>query len=433
MIHAEVGRPIRILHVITRMVRGGAQENTLATTVALHGGGWVSQLVTGPALGPEGSLEPECLAAGVRLRRVPELVRELSPGHDLRALARLTALLRGERPHIVHTHTSKAGLLGRLAARWAGVPVVLHTPHGHVFHSYGGRLKTALFVGLERVGAPLADRLVALTDSERREHLERGVGRASQWVTIHSGVELAPFEAARAQRAVVRQALGLPSDAVALGTVARLVPVKGHAYLIEALARLRRLEIPLHLLLVGDGPLRDELVHYARSLGLFVRVSPGAEAAAAAPASGTGTPASAAAPTVHFLGLRQDVPRLLSAMDLFVLPSLNEGMGRVLVEAMAAGLPCVASRVSGIPDVVVDGATGLLVPPGDSVALADTLQTLLADPVRTRAMGRYGLSRARVFSQERMIERIESLYRTLLAEKGIDPPLAQRSEPAAVA
>src|SRR5262245_2937879 len=125
---------LHILHVITRMVKGGAQENTLATVVGVHGPGWESSLATGPAFGPEGSLEPECLAAGMRLLRVPELVREVSPRQDGKALRQLVRLMRAERPHLVHTHTSKAGILGRIAARRAGVPVVVHTPHGHVFH-----------------------------------------------------------------------------------------------------------------------------------------------------------------------------------------------------------------------------------------------------------------------------------------------------------
>jgi glycosyltransferase involved in cell wall biosynthesis len=217
---------LRVMHVITRMVRGGAQENTLATAAGIHGRGWESSLVIGPAFGPEGSLEPECLAAGMRLLRVSELVREVSPLQDGKALRQLVRLMRRERPHLVHTHTSKAGILGRLAARRAGVPVVVHTPHGHVFHSYEGRLKTQLFVRFERACAPLADRLIALTETERREHLERRVGRPAQWSTVHSGVDFAPFQDCRGMRAAVRAELGMPADAVVLGTVGRLVPIK---------------------------------------------------------------------------------------------------------------------------------------------------------------------------------------------------------------
>jgi glycosyltransferase involved in cell wall biosynthesis len=405
-----------VLHVITRMVKGGAQENTLATVAGINGHGWASSLATGPAKGPEGSLELECLAAGMRLLRVRELIREVSPWQDGRALVKLIHLMRNERPHLVHTHTSKAGILGRIAARRAGVPVVVHTPHGHVFHSYEGRLKTQFFVRLERAGTLLADRLIALTETELREHLELGIGHASQWTTVHSGVDFAPFQNCRGTRAAVRAELGLPEDAIVLGTVGRLVPVKGQSVLIDAFARLAMRYARLHLLLVGDGPLRDELAARARSLSLGVR-----EHDRAAMQAG---PSTAAA--VHMLGLRQDVPRLLAAMDLFVLPSLNEGMGRVLVEAMAMELPCVASRVSGIPDVAEDRITGLLVPPRDFEALAGAIGRLLERPGLAREMGRRGRQKVvPEFSRERMIEKLEALYCELLAAKGIAVPSAR--------
>jgi glycosyltransferase involved in cell wall biosynthesis len=400
---------VRILHVITRMVKGGAQENTMATVVGINGHGWESCLATGPAFGPEGSLEPECLAAGMRMLRVSELVREVLPWPDAKALRLLVRLMRKERPHLVHTHTSKAGILGRIAARRAGVPVVVHTPHGHVFHSYGGRLKTQLFVRLERACAPLADRLIALTEAERREHLELGVGRPGQWATVHSGVDFAPFQACHGLRDAVREELGLPPDAVVLGTVGRLVPVKGQSFLIDAFARLVPQYPRLQLLLIGDGPLREELASRARSLNLSIHQD-----------NGTLPLPVPRAATVHLLGLRQDVPRLLSAMDLFVLPSLNEGMGRVLVEAMAMELPCIASRVSGIPDVVDDGRTGLLVPPRDPEALASATRRLLERPDLAREMGRRGRERVvPEFGVGRMIEKLENLYRELLAAKGI--------------
>jgi glycosyltransferase involved in cell wall biosynthesis len=401
---------IRILHVITRMVKGGAQENTLATVTGIHGDRWRSSLATGPALGPEGSLEPECLSAGVRLLSVPGLVRELSPRQDAAALQQLITLFRKERPHIVHTHTSKAGILGRMAARHTKAPIVVHTPHGHVFHSYEGRLKTRLFVHLERFGARAADRLVALTETERNEHVEIGIGRREQWTTIHSGVDFAPFEACRGTRHAVRRELHLPDDAVVMGTVGRLVPVKGQSYLVDALDRLSAQHHALHLLLVGDGPLRAELIAQSRSLGLNVVIHPNRRPDPHAPG----------AATVHFMGLRHDVARLMAAMDLFVLPSLNEGMGRVLVEAMAMELPCIASRVSGIPDVVEAGVTGILVPPQDPQALADAMLALLAHPDWMREMGRRGRQKAVPgFSRERMVAQVESLYKELLAEKGI--------------
>jgi len=410
--------PIRVLHIITRMVKGGAQENTLANVLGFSAPGWECSLATGPALGPEGSLEPECLAAGVRMLRIPELVRELSPFQDLRAVQRLIRLCQKERPHIVHTHTSKAGILGRIAARRAGVPIVVHTPHGHVFHSYGSQIKTKVFIGAERHCAPMADRLVALTPNERQEHLELGVGRVADWSIVHSGINFEPFEAGRAERRAARKELGLTDETPVIGTVGRLVPIKGQRYLIDAFARLASQGSRAHLLLVGDGELRDELLddcygrglrvvkHYSRELPPKLEVHESWE------------------PTVHFVGLRRDVPRLMSAMDLFTLPSLNEGMGRVLVEAMAMELPCVASRVSGIPDVVLDGETGCLVAPRDPEALANALSMLLADPRRAQAMGRRGRERVvPEFGAGRMLEKLEGIYRELLRAKGIAVPV----------
>jgi glycosyltransferase involved in cell wall biosynthesis len=408
---------IRVLHVITRMVRGGAQQNTLATAVGINGRGWDSSLVTGPALGPEGSLAPECLVSGLRVLRVPALVREASPPRDLDALQQLTRLIRQERPHVVHTHTSKAGMLGRIAARLAGAPVVVHTPHGHVFHSYEGRLQTQLFVRLERACARTADRLIALTETERLEHLDLGIGRPKQWVTVHSGVDFEPLEAGRSSRDSVRAELGLPPDAVVVGSVGRLVPIKGHAYLIEAIARLSAKHPALQVLLIGDGPLRADLIARARSLG--IGVSNGG--AAIAPCRPEGA-------AMHVLGLRRDVGRLLAAMDLFVLPSLNEGMGRVLVEAMAMELPCIASRVSGVPDVVEDGLTGVLVPPRDPQALAREISTLIEHRERAREMGRQGrLKVVPEFSVERMITKLEAVYRELLEAKGISVPAPRQA------
>jgi glycosyltransferase involved in cell wall biosynthesis len=405
--------PIRILHVITRMVKGGAQENTLSNVLGLSGPGWESSLATGPAVGPEGSLEPECLAAGVRMLRVPELVRELSPRDDLLALRRLTTLFRKERPHIVHTHTSKAGIVGRIAAKRAGVPIVVHTPHGHVFHSYESGLKTRIFIQAERYCARSADRLVALTENERREHLELSVGRADDWRVVHSGVDFAPFEAARGEREAIRRELGIPLGEWVIGTVGRLVPIKGQCHLIDAFARITAERPGLHLLLVGDGELRDQLEAQAFSRGLAIRSHD----------TGTDSAGEGQRGTVHFVGLRRDVPRLMAAMDLFTLPSLNEGMGRVLVEAMAMELPCIASRVSGIPDVVAEGTTGLLVPAREPGDLAAALRALLDDPARAREMGQRG--RARVvpeFGVGRMLEKLEAIYRELLAAKGIAAP-----------
>ncbi len=390
------------------MVRGGAQENTLRTAAHFRGSDWESVLVTGPPDGPEGSMEPDVLHAGVPMISVPDLVRELAPRSDVRAYRLLVELFRRERPDIVHTHTSKAGILGRIAARHAGVPAVIHTPHGHVFHSYGSGVKTRIFVQAERFCARYADRLVALTPRERDETLELGIGRQDQWIVIHSGVDFEPFEAARGSGSEVRRELEIPEDSPVVGTVGRLVHVKGQNTLIDAVAKLGR-ELPrTHVLLVGAGDLLPALTEQARLLGMEVRTQ-----FAFQPASQlAGDPYL---PVIHFTGMRRDVGRYLDAMDVFALPSLNEGMGRVLVEAMAMELPCVGARVSGIPDVIEDGRTGLIVPPADPNALAAGLRRLLLDSGLRRAMGAAGRSRVVPgYSQGEMLRLLEVEYRRLV-------------------
>ncbi len=409
--------PVPVLHVITRMVRGGAQENTLASVADMDAAAWRSALVTGPADGPEGSLEPECSARGIRLIHEPSLLRELSPLRDFAAYGSLVRLIRREAPLLVHTHTSKAGILGRRAARTARVPAVVHTPHGHVFHGYAGGAKTRLFIAAERAAAKLADRLIALTQREMEEHLELGIGRPAQWRVVHSGVDLSRFIDREDHRPRVRAELGLEPGDVVLGTVGRLVEIKGHCHLLHAFQQLvetasmrPRGEGRLRLVLVGDGPLQAPLAEQARGLGLSIRTPEGGRGDA----------------SVIFAGLRRDVPDLLSAFDLFVLPSLNEGMGRVLVEAMAAELPCVASRVSGIPDVVAEGETGLLVPPADATALAAAMAELLADRDGAARMGMRGRVRAEAgFGLPSMLQGLDALYREVLLEKGIQTAASQ--------
>jgi glycosyltransferase involved in cell wall biosynthesis len=303
-------------------------------------------------------------------------------------------LIRRERVTVVHTHTSKAGLIGRVAAWLTGVPVVIHTPHGHVFYGYYGRFSNALFVGLERWMARLTDKIVGLTPREGPEHLERGIGRPGQFVAIPSGVNLEAVIRTALPQEVARKSLEIPREARLIVAVGRLVPIKGYDVLLRAMPEVLAALPESRLVIAGDGDLKDALQREAEALGLSRAVS--------------------------FLGARSDVPTIIQAADLMVLPSLNEGMGRVLVEAMALGKPIVASHVGGVPHVVVDGETGLLVPPSDPPALARAIVALLGDPERSRAMGEAGRRRAmEEFSLAVMEERILALYRDCLIEKGL--------------
>lgn len=382
---------VRVLHVITRLVVGGAQENTLLTVRHLDRSRYQVTLASGFSRGPEGSLEPE-LPPDVRFVRVPELVRPPDPVRDAAALWKLYRLMRRGRFHVVHTHTTKAGLLGRLAARWARVPVVVHTPHGHAFHGYLGPYGSAALRAVEAVLARWTDRIVCLTEAEREDHLRLGVGRPDRFEVIHSGVDLGRFRSPAVTPEQIHHELGLPPGARVVGCVSRLVPVKGVHYLLEAAPRIRRSVPQAVFVFVGDGELRPRLEQRARELGLDG--------------------------TVTFLGLRRDVHRLVPAFDVAVLPSLNEGMGKAAVEAMAAGKPVVASAVSGLRDIVRHGQTGLLVPPADPEALAAAVVELLCDPAKAARMGAAGRVYAEQYGVDAMVTRIQALYEALLQAKG---------------
>ena len=385
------GGRIRVLHIITRLVLGGAQENTLLTAGGLDRGRYDVTLVSGPTTGPEGSLEDR-IPGDITFERVPNLVRDPHPVKDAVTLARLYQLIRRGRYHIVHTHTTKAGMLGRLAAKAAGVPAIVHTPHGHCFHDYLGARGSEALKWAERGLARITDRIICLTPAERDDHVRYRIAPAERFEVIHSGVDLERFRRVRVDPVSVRRALGISPFGPVVVCVARLVPVKGVQSLLEAVPLVRAAVPGATVVFVGDGTLRPVMERRAASL---------------APDGG-----------VVFLGLRSDVPELLQMSDVAVLPSLNEGMGRAAVEALAAGRPVVASRISGIQDVVADGETGLLVPPADPRALADAIVRVLATPGLGRAMGARAAVSVGAYGIDAMIDRIDRLYVQLLTSSG---------------
>jgi len=382
-------RPVRVAHIITRLCRGGAQENTFHTVRLADRGRYEVDLISGPTRGREGSMEADIRAAGVPIIREPFLVRAPSPPHDILALRGLTKKLREGRYDLVHTHTSKAGILGRLAAERAGIRHVVHTPHGNVFHGYFNGPLTRLFVWMERHAARRTCRIIELTAGGVEEHLAEGIGQRDQYRVVFSGIDTAPYADAIARREATRAALGIRPEEIAIGGVGRLEPVKGFTYFVAMARQLLDVEQPLRFFLIGEGAQKAALQRQAEEAG--VRVA--------------------------FLGMRHDVPALMAALDLLVVPSINEGMGRVILEAGAAETPVVASRVGGIPDVVDDGETGLLAPPRAPEALAAAARELIRSPERRRLMG--ATARAKVvphFSLERMVQRIETVYEEVLHE-----------------
>ena len=391
-------RPLRILHVITRLILGGAQENTLLTVIGQQRRPrYRVTLLSGIDEGPEGNLHDRAHVAGVDLVLEPSLVRPIRPLMDLRCLVRLYRFMRRGRFAIVHTHSSKAGILGRVAARLARVPIVVHTLHSLVFHEYQEAWKNRLYISLKRLCAPMTDALISVNDKTTQGALAAGIGRPEQYVTIFSGMELQPFLAVRdaLPSGDAKRRLGIPADAPVVGKVARLFPLKGHAQFFEAAAHIARAEPRAFFLLVGNGTLRAELEQRARALGLAERMV--------------------------FAGLvpPEDVPACLQAMDVVVHASLREGIARVIPQAGAVGKPVVAFAMDGAPEVIRDGVSGCLVPPRDTAAMAERTLALLADPERRRALGEAGREFAAAhFRVESMVERIDAVYERLLAARG---------------
>ncbi|HUF94091.1 MAG TPA: glycosyltransferase [Candidatus Limnocylindria bacterium] len=382
--------PLRVLHLITRLTLGGSAENTVASTLGLMRSGYDCTLAAGLP-GSDADVVADARRRGCVVVDVPSLRREVGV-HDLVALVALVRLMRQYRPAIVHTHTSKAGFTGRLAARIARVPVVIHQPHGHIFYGYYGPRTTAFYVALERRAARWTDVMITLTARGTEEHLARGIGRPAQYVSVPSGVPTGALRARAPSRAAARARLGLGPGDFAVAALGRLVPVKGFDLLVAALPRLAQAAPGARLLLIGDGPERPALEALASRLGVSGRLT--------------------------ITGATSDVGAYLAAADVFAAPSRNEGMGRALVEAMALGLPVIGAAVGGIPAVVTDGVCGRLVPAEDAGALAEALAELARDGALRAKLGAAAVERADAFSTAVADAALLAVYEGLVRARG---------------
>jgi len=341
-------------------------------------------------------ISAEAKRQGFGIRSVAAMRRSIHPVRDAKALLQLIWIIGRGRYDLVHTHTSKAGVLGRLAACICGVPRVVHSPHGSVLFGYFNKRTTQIFAFLERLVSPLADRLICLTRFEIGEYARARIGRPSHYVVIPNGIDIDSFRGRRGDREALRESLDLSKTGLVFISVGRLVPIKGFVDLIRAVRLVVDAGYPIVLLLLGEGELREDLEAEARRLGIEKNI--------------------------RFLGWRDDVPELMDAADAFVLASHNEGLGLVLVEAMSKGLPVVATRVGGIPDVVQDGATGHLVPPESPNALSQAMLKLIEDPWERKRMGEAGRRRADSrFSIDATVQLTQQLYEELLSGSRRNP------------
>jgi glycosyltransferase involved in cell wall biosynthesis len=353
--------------------------------------GYETRLVVGRESGREGNLLDLALARGVNVVALDGLERDIRPLGDLRALAGLWRLLRDFRPHVVHTHTAKAGVLGRLAAVAARVPVVVHTYHGHVLRGYFGRAKSAAFRLVERALGVLTSALVTVSESVKQDLVALGIAPAERIRVVPLGLELQPL-ASRLPRGTLRGEAGFAADAPLVGMVGRLVPIKDVPTFLRAARVLVDRRPAIRFSLVGDGDERASLESAARALGL--------------------------ADVVRFHGWRRDLPAVYGDLDVVVNCSRNEGTPVALIEALAAGRPVVATAVGGTPDLLQQGSFGTLVPAGDAEALARAIEAALDDAAPARARAEAG--RAHVLAHygvSRLVRDLDALYRELLTAR----------------
>ena len=390
--------PIKVLRVITRLNIGGPAIHAILLTSALDDGvRFTSTLVAGTTAPHEGDMLDLARARSVEPIVLPALGREINPLDDLVALARMVQLVRRLAPDVVHTHMAKAGTVGRVAARICGVPLVVHTYHGHVFHSYFGAAKTRVFLTIERALGLVTDRIIVVGDGQRDEIAGYGVAPPGKLESIRLGLELAPLLHAEAARGRLRQELGIDASTPLVGIVARLVPIKAHEAFFDAAVRIREALPRVEFLVVGDGERRQELETLVQRRGL--------------------------SRAVRFLGWRRDMLNVYADLDLVALTSRNEGSPVALIEALAAGRPVVATAVGGVPEVVINGDTGVTVPVADSRALADAVLTLLAERPLAERLGAAG--RRHVYPRydsSRLVDDVRDLYLRELAVRGRAQP-----------
>lgn len=383
---------MKIVHIITRLIVGGAQENTLLSCEGQHDAGHDVTLVTGPALGPEGSLLPRAQAYGYRVEVIDPMRRAILPGKDYFTYLHLVRRLVEWRPDVVHTHSSKAGILGRWAAARAGVPAVIHTIHGLAFTASTSRAVNNAYKFLERVTAPRTTKIVCVADAMRDQSLAANIGRPDQYVTVYSGMETGPFLSPPVPRAQVRRQLGLEDHHVTIGTIARLFDLKGHDDLLDLAHALCSRWPNLRFLWVGDGSLRPRFEARMQQMQLRDRFI--------------------------FTGLVPParIPELANAMDLLVHPSRREGLARALPQGSLAGQPVITYDIDGAKEAVIDGTTGYVLPPFDKVQLKDRINRLMSDPVLRQRMGRAGREFAlQRFDVKVMVDGLEAVYQTALS------------------
>jgi glycosyltransferase involved in cell wall biosynthesis len=366
-------RPITVVHIITRLILGGAQENTILTVEGLQKRPeYKVILISGPALGPEGELVRRVRDSGVELIIVPEMRRNINPFLEIIAFIKLLWLMRRLKPDIVHTHSAKAGILGRWAAYLSGVKIIVHTLHGLSFYPYQNKLVNTIYIAAEKLASFVTTKFICVADAMTAQSLKAGIGTPEKYTTIYSALELDKFKPKESDSEVKRR-LGLANNKV-VGTIARLFPLKGHEYILQIAARIIRDVPEVKFLFVGDGSLSDKIKREVSGRGLddwFV-----------------------------FTGLvpPEQIPSMIQAIDILVHPSLREGLARTIPQSFSLSKPVVSFDVDGARELVISSKTGFLIPAPVSESktresldqMAQAIIFLLKNPEQARQMGEAG-------------------------------------------
>lgn len=383
-------KKMKICHVITRMIVGGAQENTLFTIIGHLRKGHEVVLLTGPTSGPEGKLLQVPGLPEFEIIELPSMVREINPLQDLKAYFAMKKIFRERRFDVVHTHTSKAGILGRAAAWHARIPAVVHTVHGQAFHPYQNKISNFIYRAAERFAARRSHKIFTVAQAMIEQCVEARIGPRELYMVVYSGMEIEKFLHAQPDPAL-RAGLGIPENAKVVGAIGRLFPQKGYEYLIPAARMILDAHPGTHFLIVGNGSMRDELEARIGNLGMTAHF--------------------------HFAGLvpPDEVCRYTALMDVLMHLSLHEGLPRAVVQALACGKPAVGFALDGTPEVIIPGETGYLAAPENEAEAAAGVIRILDDPGLAARMGENGRRLvAERFPWQKMADILEDEYRRLL-------------------
>jgi glycosyltransferase involved in cell wall biosynthesis len=375
---------VKVLQLITRLDKGGAPRVFLQLIRGLTGQGIEIVMASGPSQQPEEDPWEFSRRLHIPYHTILHLRRDIAPLHDLLSLFEICALIRRERPALLHTHTTKGGILGRIAGRMTRTKTI-HTPHGHLFYGYFGTGKERLYVFLEQLAARFCERIITISEDERRAYLRKGIGNEQKVITIYNGIDIKRFPGDGKK---VRAELRIAQQVPLVGFVGRMDEIKGPDRFVEAAKKIKAAYPQIHFVMVGDGPMKEKLTKMAQGIS-----------------------------DLHFVGYREDIPDLIAALDIMLIPSLNDGFNLAAVEAMASGKPLVATCVGGLPEVVGEG--GILVESGDTERMSQEAVTLLNSSRLRKEMGAKGRKRTEVFFDWNVcLHRTIDLYHEVCGEIG---------------